>query len=65
MSARSRKRSIDARQCRLAKIHIALSMPGWSFSEWADDLDDFLAESTTVLAELQRRTEELMAMEAR
>lgn len=60
MSARKRKRSLDARACWLARLHIAYSMPGWAFDDEPDDLMGFLAEADRVLALLQERTQDLM-----
>jgi len=60
MSARKRKRFLDARQFGLARQHIAYSMPGWAFADEPDDLEGFLAESARVLQLIEERTKELM-----
>lgn len=38
MSARRRKRGLDARKCRLANLRISYSMPEWEFAADLDDL---------------------------
>lgn len=64
MSARKRKRSLDARQCRLARLHIAYSMPGWAFSDEPDDMDEFVAACEEALAEIDRGMQAMQAMQA-